>query len=226
MKQLSKNLFGTDLVFLFEELKKQVAVVGYSHKKHSVSLEDTSGETLGNLRLPLHMIVAEDLNIANEDANVLYLTIESGNAAIIVMEGLENAYHTTFSAYMTRKKQGFSQIKYLNKKGKSRAGSRVRLAGTVEFFEKINLTLTELLEEFDIDRIAMNCNKTLIPYLYHSKIACPFDKNATALYKIPLHIPQSNFTNLDTAIKKLRAPTLFYEAQYETEIMAILESLE
>ncbi|MEQ8237723.1 MAG: hypothetical protein RIA69_00855 [Cyclobacteriaceae bacterium] len=225
MRQLSENLFQTDLVLLLEEMKNQFAFVDYTHKKHSIILEDTYGEAIGNIRLPLHKTIAKDLTIASEEANVLYISIESGNAAIIVMEGLENVYHTTFSAYMTRKKQGFSQIKYLNKKGKSRAGSRVRLAGTVEFFEKINLALTELLEEFDIDRIAINCSKTLIPYLYHSKIACPFDKNAPELYKIPLHIPQSNFTNLEAAIKKLRAPTLFYEEKYETEITSILESV-
>jgi hypothetical protein len=135
-----------------------------------------------------------------------------------VMEGKKNLYHTTFSAYMTRKKQGFSQIKYLNKKGKSRAGSRVRLASTIDFFENINTTLSDLFEEYAIERIAVDCNATLIPYLHQSKVPCPFDKRDIRLYKIPLHIPQSNYTNLNGAIKKLMAPMLFYDDKNEAMV--------
>ncbi|MEP3390400.1 MAG: hypothetical protein ABJO02_19570, partial [Reichenbachiella sp.] len=129
--------------------------------------------------------------------------------------GKTNIYHTTFSAYMTRKKQGVSQIKYLNKKGKSRAGSRVRLAKTIEFFENINSTLSELLANHEIDRLALNCSTTLIPYLHQSKVPCPFEKKDDRLYKIPLHISQSNFTNLDKAIKKLMAPMLLYDIRFK-----------
>ena len=116
---------------------------------------------------------------------------------------------------MTRKKQGFSQIKYLNKKGKSRAGSRIRLAATLEFFEKINETLDELFEEYTLDRIAINCTPSLSPLLFNSKIECSFSKNDDRLYKIPLHIPQSNFSNLKQTIKKLKSPVLFYDPNYE-----------
>jgi hypothetical protein len=61
----------------------------------------------------------------------------------------------------------------------------------------------------------MDCPSPLIPYLHQSKIPCPFDKKDSRLYKIPLHIPQSNFTNLNAAIKKLMAPILFYDAGNE-----------
>jgi hypothetical protein len=161
----------------------------------------------------LHLALNPDLSIITDEAHVIYLSIESGYGAIQLMEDEENVYHTTFGAYMTRKKQGFSQIKYLNKKGKSRAGSRVRLASTYEFFEKVNLSLTELFDMYTIDRIALSCSKTLIPYLYQSKVKCPFEKGDPRLYKIPLHIQQSNFTNLEAAIKKLKAPLLSYESQ-------------
>ena len=103
----------------------------YNYLKHQVILENENLETMGYIRLPLNLALDEKLKIADEETMVLYLSIESGNAAICVMEGKENVYHTTFSAYMTRKKKGFSQIKYLNKKGKSRAGSRIRLASTL-----------------------------------------------------------------------------------------------
>lgn len=211
MRQLQHNLYHVPLERLFQHVTDQFPKYTYDLKKHVIVLEDERSESLGFIRLPLHLSINSDLSIVSEASNALYLTIESGNAAICLMEGTKNVYHTTFSAYMTRKKQGFSQIKYLNKKGKSRAGSRVRLAKTVEFFENINTTVSELLDEYVIDRLALDCSKTLLPYLYQSKIPFPLDKKDPMLYKIPLHLPQSNFTNLDAAIKKLKSPVLLYE---------------
>ncbi|MEQ9375317.1 MAG: hypothetical protein RIG68_09070 [Imperialibacter sp.] len=211
MNQLSANLYHLPIQQLCTLVKQHFPAHEYHFKKHAILLKDADHNLTGTIRLPLHFILNEDLSIVTGQARVLYISMESGYAAVSMMEGVENVYHTTFGAYMTRKKQGFSQIKYLKKKGKSRAGSRVRLAETIEFFEKINLTLTELLETYSIDRLALNCNTTLMPYLYQSKVKCPFEKNDPRLYKIPVHIPQSNFTQLEAAIKKLKAPTLFYE---------------
>ncbi|PIB35232.1 hypothetical protein BFP72_07390 [Reichenbachiella sp. 5M10] len=156
-------------------------------------------------------MIDESLILLEDHAHALYLSIESGSAALCIVQGEHIVYHTTFSAYMTRKKQGFSQIKYLNKKGKSRAGSRVRLASTIDFFESINESLTDLLEIYEIDRIALDCTTTLIPYLYQSKVPCPFAKKDPRLYKIPLHISQSNYTHLEGAIRQLKDPVLLYE---------------
>ncbi|MEP5364749.1 MAG: hypothetical protein ABJQ37_12940 [Reichenbachiella sp.] len=214
MKQTSVNLFHIPVVDLLHQIRERYQYT-YDFQKHVILLENESREVLGQIRLPLHLILNDQLEIVNECAQVLYLSIESGNAAICVMEGKTNIYHTTFSAYMTRKKQGVSQIKYLNKKGKSRAGSRVRLAKTIEFFENINSTLSELLANHEIDRLALNCSTTLIPYLHQSKVPCPFEKKDDRLYKIPLHISQSNFTNLDKAIKKLMAPMLLYDIRFK-----------
>ena len=117
----------------------------------------------------------------------------------------------------------YSQIKHLNKKGKSRAGSRVRLASTIEFFENINYALTEVFDEYEVDRIAMACTPTLLPYLFGSKEKCPFDKYDARWYKIPLHIPQSNFTNLSEAILKLDKPILSFDENYESMLMSLFE---
>lgn len=211
MQQLSINLYNVPFEQLFATIKEVSPHYEYDYGKHIIQLKDENYDVVGQLRLPLHISISEDLKVNKEDNLVLYLSIESGHAAIVVMEGKDMIYHTTFSAYMSRKKQGFSQIKYLKKKGKSRAGSRVRLAETTEFFENINTTLTALFEDYDPDRIAINCNTTLIPFLFQSKVPCPFDKKDVRLYKVPLHIPQSNFTNLEGAIKKLMAPILFYD---------------
>lgn len=197
----------------------------YDRVRHVVSVESLSGEPIGYIRLPLYVVLSDRLQVVDEEAVVVYLAIESGNAAICVMEGEEKAYHTTFSAYMTRKKQGFSQIKYLKKKGKSRAGSRVRLAETVAFFEKINGSVTELLEEYKPERLALSCSTTLIPFLYQSKIPFPVPKKDPLLYKIPLHIPQPNYTNLMTAIQKLQVPMLFCREEKEAEVSGFLDGI-
>lgn len=218
MPEKRVNLYAVAIGELLSELKKYIPNHHYDFKKHAVLLEDEEQNNIGYVRLPLHLTLAESLSITNEETLTLYLSIESGNAAICVMKGRENLYHTTFSSYMTRKKQGFSQIKYLNKKGKSRAGSRVRLASTLDFFENINTTLSELFEAYEIERIALDCSTALIPYLHQSKVTCPFDKRDSRLYKIPLHIPQSNYSNLNSAIKKLIAPTLFYDDKNEGKV--------
>ncbi|MEO1451203.1 MAG: hypothetical protein AAFV07_16855 [Bacteroidota bacterium] len=44
---------------------------------------------------------------------------------------------------MKRHKRGKAQISYLNTRGKSKAGSRIRLANTVAFFEEINERLQD-----------------------------------------------------------------------------------
>jgi hypothetical protein len=221
--QLIANLYHLPVLQLFGLVKELFPQHEYHFKRHAVLLKDNDQNLIGSIRLPLHFSLNEDLSLITQQAHVLYLSIESGAAAISMMHGEQNVYHTTFGAYMTRKKQGFSQIKYLKKKGKSRAGSRVRLASTLEFFEKINATLTELLDNHTIDRLALNCNTTLIPYLYQSKVKCPFEKNDQRLYKIPVHIPQSNFSQLDAAIKKLKAPMLFYEESNQALMQPLLK---
>jgi hypothetical protein len=215
MKQNSVNLYDIPFELLFNRVKSHFSQYLYDHKKHAVMLADNPGEIQGYIRLPLHLSIDDQLIIKNAETVVLYLSIESGSAVISIKEGKVTVFHTTFSAYMTRKKQGVSQIKYLNKKGKSRAGSRVRLAATIDFFENINNTLTQLFNEYKLERIALSCSTTLIPYLFNSKVACPFDKRDARLYKIPIHIPRSNFINMDKTIKKLMAPVLFYDPQYE-----------
>lgn len=225
MPEKRVNMYDFPVDELFSEVKKHFPNHLYDFKKHAVVLENEERNNMGYIRMPLHLTLDESLSITNEETLALYLSIESGNAAICVMEGKENIYHTTFSAYMTRKKQGFSQIKYLNKKGKSRAGSRVRLASTVDFFENINTTLSELFEEYDIERIAVDCSASLIPYLHQSKVTCPFDKRDNRLYKIPLHIPQSNYTNLNSTINKLMAPTLFYDDKNEAVVNVLFANM-
>lgn len=226
MSQKQINLYTIPRQQLFSSVKEAFPASEYDFKKHSVIIQNKQHDTLANIRLPLHLQINDRLEVLQEEAVVIYLSIEAGKASLQVQIGLKNVYHTTFSAYMTRKKQGFSQIKYLNKKGKSRAGSRVRLKSTEDFFEQINTALTELLEKYEVDRIAVSCSATLWPYLFQAKVECPVEKSDERWYRIPLHIPQSNYTQLAAGIKKLKAPLLFYDEKQEEELRPILIEIE
>lgn len=160
----------------------------YDPEKHRLTLLDKTGMEQLHFRLPITLPYTEAGR--TEDVNMSYviLLIQAGNCAMGYFENGRCLNHKVFRSYMVRKKQGKSQIKYLKTKGKSRAGSRVRLGETAEFFENINGRLQEYFQEHRIDRIAISCSKTLLPYLYNAAVPTPFDKRDPRLFKIPRHI--------------------------------------
>lgn len=197
----------------------------YDSVKHRVQCV-LGNEVVAYLRIPPEISVSNDLSTLCEGITVLYFSVESDKAVISVYEEGENIFHTTFSAYMTRRKQGYSQIKHLNKKGKSKAGSRVRLASTVSFFENINECLTEQFEEHAVERICVSISKSLLPYVYNSKVECPFVKTDERLYKIPLHIQESTFFCLEKVVDKLKVPALFYDDTAHDRIIKMVYDME
>lgn len=163
----------------------------YDFEKHAFYYEK-EGEQF-QFRLPITLGVKNDLIDEAHIVKYLMLLVQTGSSAIGVFEGDKCLEHKVLSAYMVRKKQGKSQIKHLKTKGKSRAGSRVRLAKTLEFFENINERITRHIEENEFDRIAFSCSKILMPYLFGSKIPTPFEKKDPIIYRIPKHLHQPNF---------------------------------
>ena len=165
--------------------------------------------------------------VAKENqVHYIILLIQSGSCAIGYFENGINLDHKVFRAYMVRKKQGTSQIKYLKTKGKSRAGSRVRLAETVEFFENINERLQEYFAQHRIDRIALSCSKTLLPYLFASKVPPPFEKRDPRIYKIPKHIHTPIYEVMLDTHKFLLKGELLYEETYQAKVDELLGKLK
>lgn len=152
-------------------------------------------------------LIVQDFN------NQVFLMIRSGMACCGLFENGELADHKVFRAYMVRKKQGKSQIKHLKTKGKSRAGSRVRLAETLEFFEEINLRLEDYFKSHRIDQIGLSCATTLIPYLFGSKVPTPFQKNDQRLYTIPKHIASPTFEALKSTFNFMSKNELVWEEE-------------
>ncbi|MFD2036144.1 hypothetical protein ACFSKL_15180 [Belliella marina] len=197
--------FDNRLIFNFIPfMKSKGAICEYNDKKHQLDFL-LANSVLVKIRLPLDMDYdkIKETPIHAEFRNYVLVMIRSGIASVGIFENFECHQHKVFRAYMTRKKQGKSQIKHLKTKGKSRAGSRVRLQETLEFFEEINQRLQEHFEEFRIDKIGISCSDTLIPYFYGGKIKTPFDKQDPRIFKIPKHIQNPTFEELTATNKFL-----------------------
>lgn len=203
-KQLLENIHNAGFPFVYEQ------------QKHRIVIVDETGTELVYFRLPIS--IASPENVVSEepkDVNYVMLLIQSGSCSMGYFENGINRDHKVFRSYMVRKKQGKSQIKYLKTKGKSRAGSRVRLGESLEFFENINERLQEYFEEYEIHRIAMSCSKILIPFLYNSKVKTPFDKKDDRIFKIPKHVHTPIYEVMMDVNKFLLKGELIYEVDQE-----------
>ena len=127
---------------------------------------------------------------------ILYL-VQAGAAALGCFEKGEAIKHKTLTKYMVRKKQGKSQLTYLRQKGKSRAGSRIRLKESLEFFEGINHRLIDWKEHINKAAfIFYSCPIRLTNELYLARTPPPFERKDKRLIKIPFHVKTPNHKEL------------------------------
>lgn len=124
------------------------------------------------------------------------LLMQAGAAAIGYFEDGEVQLHKAIKKYMVRKKQGKAQINYLNTRGKSKAGSRVRLANGVRFFEEINEYLNNWEAYEPAEKIVYSCSPRLWGMLFQSKVKAPFDKKDERLVRVPKDVAIPNFEEL------------------------------
>lgn len=183
-KKLLSLLRASNIDYEFDQVKNTLIF----YRNHTALLK---------FRIPISIISPEAYyNFPEDRANYVLVVIRSGIASVGYFEDGTNIDHKVFRAYMVRKKQGKSQIKYLKTKGKSRAGSRVRLSETVVFFEEINHRLQLYFKAHRIERIGLSCPVTLIPYFYGSKVSTPFAKGDERILKVPKHIQNPTFESL------------------------------
>lgn len=127
---------------------------------------------------------------------ILYL-VQAGSAALGCFENGEVIKHKTLTKYMVRKKQGKSQLTYLRQKGKSRAGSRIRLKESLEFFEEINRRLIAWKEHINkATFIFHSCPIRLTNELYLAKTPPPFERSDKRLKRIPFYVKTPNHKEL------------------------------
>ncbi|GEO06115.1 hypothetical protein AAE02nite_37790 [Adhaeribacter aerolatus] len=218
---MNRFLSREDSFRLVRQIQQSAHPWVYDQEKHRVIIQDQHQNDLVYFRLPITLPSPITAGAANQ-VNYIVLLIQSGSCAMGYFENGVNLHHKVFRAYMVRMKQGKSQIKHLKTKGKSRAGSRVRLGETLEFFENINERLQEYFAQHQIHRIALSCSKILIPYLFNAKIPTPFDKRDERIYKIPKHIHLPIYDVLLDTHKFLLKGELIYEEPYQDLVRELL----
>jgi len=181
-------------VWLEQQLQAPSGHLWPEPDRHRVVLAGDQGETLSTLRLPLPWpplpsdrqgLPAYLTQLPAELPVHLVLLIQVGACAMGVFEGEEILVHKAFKKYMKRHKQGRSQLDFANTRGKSRAGSRVRLANAVRFFEEINSRLREWEATHAPQRLIYSCAAPLWGALFQSRVSPPFDRKDPRLVKVP-----------------------------------------
>lgn len=184
---------------LIAESSNRKFIFTYLKEKHQILIEEGQ-DWLAKIYLPWTAECSQNAEIAeNPDTHFSLVLIRAGQAVTGYFHQGQLIDHKVFRAYMVRQKQGKSQIKHLKTKGKSRAGSRIRLAETERFFEEINERLTSYSSLYPIDFWGISCAKTMWPFYFSSGIAPPFSPKAENLIELPFHISQASFEELKSA---------------------------
>lgn len=203
MKRAERYSYDESLTFLREEADS-VERVELDPKRHRILSLGPMREVYWEFRLPLPFPAIEveeslDDYLSRIPAWIppyMIVLIQAGAAAIGYFEEGEVVHHKAIKKYMKRHKRGKSQISYLNTRGKSKAGSRIRLANTVRFFEEINERITPWVEELEPERILYSCSAQLWGMLFQSKTPPPFEKKDPRLIKVPLDVNIPDFEEL------------------------------
>jgi hypothetical protein len=199
--------FDRSLTFLTYLLQDKHFEYLPDFKREVITATNQQGERIFDFRLPLPlpgMQQEEQLDtyaarVGRPDVppDYIIILIQAGHSALAYCEAGKMLYHKVIRKYMVRKKQGKAQIAHLKSKGKSRAGSRVRLAQTVEFFEEINSKLQAWDVTETADRILYSCPVRMWPLLFESKLPAPFDQRDNKLRKIPMDVGIPNLEELE-----------------------------
>ena len=157
-----------------------------------------------------------------ETPNYLIILMEAGQAALGNFEEGQIDSHKVIRKYMVRAKQGKVQLSHLKTKGKSKLGSRIRLAQSKEFFEDINEKLKEWEVE-DVDLIFYKSSIQLWNGLFEAANEPPFEKRDERLRKIPKDLPTPTYELLLEMNKFILEGELkIFKEEYED----ILDELE
>ena len=168
----------------------------YDPVKNRIQVIDISDQLIINIRLPWIMPPFSTINglLQNiKDDNLqrlkyIIILIQAGYSAVCHCSNGQILEHKLIRKYMVRKKHGKAQITYLHSKGKSRAGSRIRLTQTVEFFEEINEQVNSWIQDDNPDRLLISCPPRLWGLLFQSKIKPVFSKKDQRIFRIPMDI--------------------------------------
>lgn len=192
-----------ELLRSINELRDYVDIF-LDEKRQIIVITDENEEKVAEFRPPLPCPAMQQgeflgdyiARFPEEIPTYTLVMMQAGAAALGYFQDGEVQLHKTIKKYMIRRKQGKAQFNYLNTRGKSKAGSRVRLANTQRFFEEINEYLNSWEEYDPADKIIYSCTARLWGMLFQSKITPPFDKKDERLIKVPKDVGVPDYEEL------------------------------
>lgn len=190
--------------FLYQIDKSSELHGNYNSDKNKIYLLNDSGDKEITIHLPWLLPSFDSIiqlltfleTKSYRNVHYLIILIQAGYGALGKCETGKLIEHRLIRKYMVRKKQGKAQITYLHKKGKSRAGSRIRLAQTIQFFEELNQQINNWIEQISQDRLLISCSPRLWGLLFKSKIKPEFEKKDKRLFKIPVDVKIPDYNEL------------------------------
>lgn len=181
---------------MLPDLEEAGLWISLDAKRQRITALNEQDEKVFDYRPPLPAVpIAPDQTlegylsqVQDEPGSYLILLMQAGAASLGLFEEGEVTLHKAIKKYMVRKKQGKAQLNYLQTRGKSKAGSRIRLANTTRFLEEINEYLQKWEAYEPAERILYYCNPQLWGLLHQAQPAPPFDKKDARLAKVPFDV--------------------------------------
>ncbi|MCH8515234.1 MAG: hypothetical protein LAT68_02800 [Cyclobacteriaceae bacterium] len=182
----------------------------YQKDRHQITIHSNF-----TIRLPMTLEFNESNHSIFRSESFFYgiLIIGSEFSIIGISDGKELIDHKVFKTYSVRKRQGRSQINYLKTKGKSKAGSRVRLGNITLYLESINEKWNQLELQYKPSKWVFHCSKILISYVYESKIKPLIPLQSEKLIKPGLSLSKPKLEDLLTLEKELNLFKLSYNEE-------------
>ena len=139
-----------------------------------------------------------------DDVHYCLTLVRAGQAAVGYFHQGILLDHKVFRGYLVRQKQGKSQFKYLKTKGKSRAGSRIRLEETLLFFNEINERLQVYAKQYPLNFWGLGCAKTMWPLLFDGEVKPPFTSKSYELIELPYPFAKGSYEELQALELRLQ----------------------
>lgn len=177
--------------------------IHYVPDKHQLLFENESG-WLAKLYLPWTQTWLPESGVSlAEDVHYCITLVRAGQAAVGYFHQGILLDHKVFRGYLVRQKQGMSQFKYLKTKGKSRAGSRIRLEETLVFFKEINERLQVYAKQYPLNFWGLGSAKTMWPLLFDGEVKPPFTSKSSELIELPYPFAKASFEELQVLEHRL-----------------------
>ncbi len=164
-------------------------------------------------------------HLTEDPSTILIVLIHAGYAAIGTLIDNQLAATKMIRKYMVRKTQGKAQLTYLNTKGKSRLGSRIRLSRSIEFFQEINQEMDRHINWEIPERIIYSASPRIWSMIFQSQISCPFEKDDPRLLKLSMHVHRPNREELERVGHWTNLGNIVIQSEYLSIYTKFLEQI-